>query len=101
MNQTELTESAIALLKELISIESFSKEEDKTADAIQAWLAIYDIPTERDGNNIKKCKPVSPSNLLGYVIVEFMTRFNHCYYLSFKLIEALNAFTNLSLMALR
>lgn len=52
MNQTELTESAITLLKELISIESFSKEEDKTAYAIQAWLAHYDIPTERDLNNI-------------------------------------------------
>jgi len=52
MNQTELTESAIALLKQLISIESFSKEEDKTADVIQAWLAKYDIPTERDLNNI-------------------------------------------------
>jgi len=52
MNQTELTESAITLLKELISIESFSKEEDKTADAIQAWFTKYDIPTERDLNNV-------------------------------------------------
>lgn len=52
MNQTELTESALQLLKQLISIESFSKEEDKTADAIQAWLAQYHIPTERDLNNI-------------------------------------------------
>ena len=52
MNQTELTESAIELLKELISIESFSKEEDQTADAIQAWLGKYNIPTERDLNNI-------------------------------------------------
>ncbi|SIP92382.1 M20 family metallo-hydrolase [Maribacter ulvicola] len=52
MTQTELTKSAIALLKELISIESFSKEEDKTADAIQAWLAKYNIPTKRDGNNV-------------------------------------------------
>lgn len=52
MNQKELTESAITLLKELISIESFSKEEDKTADAIQAWLTTFNIPTERDLNNI-------------------------------------------------
>jgi acetylornithine deacetylase len=52
MNQIELTESAIDLLKELIAIESFSKEEDKTADTIQAWLAKYNIPTERDLNNI-------------------------------------------------
>lgn len=52
MTQTELTNSAIKLLKRLISIESFSKEEDKTADAIQEWLAHYDIPTQRHGNNV-------------------------------------------------
>ncbi|WP_339625229.1 M20 family metallo-hydrolase [uncultured Maribacter sp.] len=52
MNQTELSESAIGLLKQLISIESFSKEEDKTADAIQVWLAKYNIPTERNLNNV-------------------------------------------------
>ena len=52
MNQTKLTESAIELLKELISIESFSKEEDKTADAIQTWLAKFNVPTERDLNNV-------------------------------------------------
>ncbi|WP_419212740.1 M20 family metallo-hydrolase [Maribacter sp. X9] len=52
MTQKELTHSAIELLKKLISIQSFSKEEDKTADAIQAWLLSYGISTERDGNNI-------------------------------------------------
>ncbi len=52
MNQTELTESAIELLKKLISIESFSKEEGKTADAIQTWLATFNIPTVRDYNNV-------------------------------------------------
>ncbi len=52
MTQKELTNSAIELLKKLISIESFSKEEDKTADAIQDWLAQFNIPTERDGNNV-------------------------------------------------
>jgi acetylornithine deacetylase len=52
MNQTELTKSALELLKKLISIQSFSKEEDKTADAIQSWLSHYRIPTERDLNNI-------------------------------------------------
>lgn len=52
MTQTELTISAIELLKRLISIESFSKEEDKTANAIQEWLANYGIPTARDGNNV-------------------------------------------------
>ncbi|TLP82712.1 M20 family metallo-hydrolase [Maribacter sp. ACAM166] len=67
MNQIELTESALKLLQELISIESFSKEEDKTADAIQAWLAQYNIPTERDGNNIiakNKCWDDSKPTLL-------------------------------------
>lgn len=52
MTQKELTNNAIELLKELISIESFSKEEDKTADAIQAWLQHYNIPTERYLNNV-------------------------------------------------
>ena len=52
MTQKELTHSAIELLKELISIQSFSKEEDRTADAIQTWLGGYHIPTERDGNNV-------------------------------------------------
>ena len=52
MTQKELTHSAIELLKALISIESFSKQEDRTADAIQAWLEKYHIPTQRDGNNV-------------------------------------------------
>ncbi|MDO1512449.1 M20 family metallo-hydrolase [Maribacter confluentis] len=52
MNQEQLTKSALELLKNLIAIESFSKEEDKTAAAIQAWLASYNIPTERDINNV-------------------------------------------------
>ena len=52
MTQKELTNSAIELLKKLISIESFSKEEDRTADAIQDWLAQFKIPTQRDGNNV-------------------------------------------------
>ena len=32
MEQKQLTEKALDLLKELISIQSFSSEEDKTAD---------------------------------------------------------------------
>ena len=35
---------ALELLKKLISIPSFSSEEDKTADAIEAWFKSYDIP---------------------------------------------------------
>lgn len=52
MEQQELTEKAISLLKELISIESFSKEEDKTADAIEVWLTSFSIPFTRDNNNV-------------------------------------------------
>lgn len=52
MNQKELTEKAIDLLKELISLPSFSKEEDKTAEAIQNWFTFFDIPFTRDNNNV-------------------------------------------------
>ena len=52
MEQKQLTEKAVALLKKLISIQSFSGEEDKTADAIQAWLTQFNIPFERIHNNI-------------------------------------------------
>ncbi len=52
MEQKKLTEKAIELLKQLISIQSFSSEEDKTADAIQAWLAEFEIPFERIHNNV-------------------------------------------------
>ena len=52
MEQKELTEKAIALLKQLISIKSFSKEEDKTANAIEAWLTSFSIPFTRDNNNV-------------------------------------------------
>ena len=52
MKQKELTEKAIKLLKKLISIQSFSKEEDQTAIAIQDWFKAFDIPFEREHNNI-------------------------------------------------
>ena len=52
MEQRALTAKAIELLKELISIQSFSSEEDKTADAIGDWLASFNIPFERKINNI-------------------------------------------------
>ncbi len=52
MEQKQLTEKAITLLKQLISIESFSKEEDKTADAIEAWLTSFSIPFTRESNNV-------------------------------------------------
>lgn len=50
--QKLLTEKAIDLLKKLISIQSFSSEEDKTADAIQEWFMEFDIPYERIHNNV-------------------------------------------------
>lgn len=47
-----LFESAYELLKTLISIPSFSKSEDKTADCIEKFFATYNIPTNRKMNNI-------------------------------------------------
>ncbi len=52
MTHKELTEKAILLLKKLISIQSFSGEEDKTADAIEDWFKEFDIPFERIHNNV-------------------------------------------------
>ncbi len=52
INQETLTQGAIELLQELISISSFSGEEDKTADAIQKWLAGFGIKTARQFNNV-------------------------------------------------
>lgn len=52
MNQRTLTEKAIELLKELISIPSFSKEEEGTAAALENWFKGLDIPFERIHNNI-------------------------------------------------
>mgnify|MGYP003631633650 FL=1 len=52
MDQRKLTEKAIALLQELISIQSFSSEEDKTADAIEAWFNHFDILFKREKNNV-------------------------------------------------
>lgn len=47
-----LQKGALSLLKELISIPSFSKEEDKTADAIQHFLKNNGVATERYLNNV-------------------------------------------------
>lgn len=54
MNKSQdiLTQNAIELLQELISIPSFSGEEDKTADAITAFLNSFGIETHRQDNNI-------------------------------------------------
>ena len=51
-DKKRLTEKALNLLKQLISIQSFSSEEDKTADAIENWFKAFDIPFKRDINNV-------------------------------------------------
>ncbi|RKN83285.1 M20 family metallo-hydrolase [Ulvibacterium marinum] len=52
MEISKLTEKAIALLMELISIPSFSGEEEGTASALEAWFTSCTIPFERDNNNV-------------------------------------------------
>ena len=47
-----VTQEAIALLKDLISIQSFSSEEDQTAVRIEQWFSDHDIPSERLQNNV-------------------------------------------------
>ncbi|MEX0289261.1 MAG: M20 family metallo-hydrolase [Flavobacteriaceae bacterium] len=47
-----LKQKAIALLKELISIRSFSSEEEGTAAAIENWFGEYKIPFQRSKNNV-------------------------------------------------
>ncbi len=48
--QKELTKMAIDLLKDLISIESFSGKEDKTADRIEKWFVENKIDFKRINN---------------------------------------------------
>lgn len=61
----ELTQDAIALLKQLIETQSFSSEEDKTAAHIEGWFKRNDIDYKRTQNNVwavnkhfKKGKPI-------------------------------------------
>lgn len=49
---THLQEKALLLLQQLIATESFSSEEDKTATLISAWLTDFDIPHQREKNNV-------------------------------------------------
>jgi len=51
-NIYELQNEAIDLLKKLIAIPSFSREEDKTADIIESFLQKYSIDANRHLNNI-------------------------------------------------
>jgi len=52
IEQKAITEKALELLKNLISIPSFSSQEDKTADAIERWFKSVDIPFKRKKNNV-------------------------------------------------
>lgn len=66
--QKEYTKESIQLLQSLITIPSFSKEEDKTADEIIRFLDKALIPWQRKGNNIwcynKLFDPSKPTILL-------------------------------------
>lgn len=48
----EHTQEAIALLKKMIAIPSFSKEENGTADLIEQYLTEKNITIKRSGNNV-------------------------------------------------
>jgi len=51
-NTDQLHSEAVDLLKQLISTQSISREEDKTADLIQRYFEEQEVPTERKGNNV-------------------------------------------------
>lgn len=51
-SEEELYNKALDLLKRLIATQSFSKEEDKTADIIQEFLSVHGITQHRQGNNV-------------------------------------------------
>jgi acetylornithine deacetylase/succinyl-diaminopimelate desuccinylase-like protein len=48
----KLKSEATVLLQRLISISSFSREEDKTAEAITEFLSTHGIASNRSGNNV-------------------------------------------------
>jgi acetylornithine deacetylase len=50
--QNTLTREVIALLKQLISTPSFSREEDKTADLLEQFLLKKNVPAKRYLNNV-------------------------------------------------
>lgn len=59
---------SLDLLKQLIATPSFSREENKTADLIQSYLASRQVQTSRKGNNVwatnKYFNPSKPTLLL-------------------------------------
>ena len=50
--QNDITQEAISLLKRLIAVPSFSKEENKTADIIHRFLCERNIASQRSLNNV-------------------------------------------------
>lgn len=66
--QTDLAKEALALLKRLIATPSFSREEDKTADILEAFFREKQISVERLKNNIwaknRAFDPAKPTLLL-------------------------------------
>lgn len=64
-NLNTLFEEAIQLLKDLIEIPSFSKEENKTADRIESFLIQKGVEVKREGNNVwafaNEYNPVLPT----------------------------------------
>ena len=52
VDRDTLAQEALTLLQQLISIPSFSEEEDETAEAIDAWLKEFGVETKRQYNNI-------------------------------------------------
>ncbi|TXD85445.1 M20/M25/M40 family metallo-hydrolase [Subsaximicrobium wynnwilliamsii] len=63
-----LTQEAIALLKNLIETQSFSSEEDKTAELIEQWFKTHNIDATRTKNNVwavnKNFEEAKPTLLL-------------------------------------
>ncbi|SCY04115.1 acetylornithine deacetylase [Nonlabens sp. Hel1_33_55] len=49
---SELTSQAIDLLKQLIETQSFSSEEDQTAQLIKTWLENHDVETKQTDYNV-------------------------------------------------
>ena len=52
METRNYTNDAVELLKDLIAIPSISRNEDKAADKLAEYLAIWGLPYGREGNNL-------------------------------------------------
>jgi len=57
----ELSNKAIELLKRLISIQSYSSEENKTADLIEEYLKMHGFNPKRKKNNVWACTSDKPN----------------------------------------